>query len=187
MIEVEPYDKLEQLLNKMRLLVTATSAPYPIINNNQVNHTNFTRHWFDIAIPRDIEVSSDYNIKVYAVDDLKDQVDKNLEQRAIQAKEAYLIIGQMTKEFYQWLGSLGVEPMLKNIYLNANNIIENKIQTAIKKHYIKEEDKENISKLCQSVMVEFLHTPTKNLRQSSKQIDSDKLIYLVKRLYNMED
>ena len=30
----------------------------------------------------------------------------------------------MTKEFYKWLGSLGVEPMLKKIYQNADEVIE---------------------------------------------------------------
>ena len=187
MIEIESYDKLSQLLSQMQLLVTATSAPYPIITNEIVKNTNFTRHWFDIAIPRDIEVENINGVNVYAVDDLKDQVDKNLEQRATQAKEAYSIIGQMTKEFYAWLGSLGVEPMLKNIYLGANEIIEKKVQNAISKKFINKEDQVNVTKLCQSVMNEFLHTQSKNLRASSKEVDSDKLVYLVKSLYGIDN
>ncbi len=186
MIEIEPYEKLPVLLNEMQLLVTATSAPYPVITNDMVENVGFQRYWFDIAIPRDIDSIEYNNLKIYAVDDLKDIVSKNLASRSEQARQAYSIIGNMTKEFYQWLGSLGVEPVLKNIYLNANSIIESKVQNAISKKFIKEDDKENITKLCQTVMSEFLHTSSSNLREVSKESDSDKLVYLVKSLYGID-
>ncbi len=187
MIEIEPYEKLPQLLNEMKLLVTATSAPYPIITKDIIKNVSFQRYWFDIALPRDIESVDISNIKIYAVDDLKDIVQKNLDTRSVQAKQAYSIIGNMTKEFYVWLGSLGVEPILKKIYSNSNNIIDNKIENAISKKFIKDEDKENITKLCQTVMSEFLHSMTSNLRDASKNSESDRLINTVQMLYGLED
>ncbi len=186
MIEVQPYENLKKLLNSMRLLVTATSAPYPIITNDLVENVSFTREWFDIAIPRDIDVDMP-NINVYAVDDLKNIVDKNLNQRATQAKEAYSIIGHMTKEFYTWLGSLGVEPVIKKIYLSADEIIEKKIQHAISKKFIVKENQENITKLCHTIMSEFLHTTSLNLREASKDSSSDRLVNTVKSIYGMEN
>jgi glutamyl-tRNA reductase len=152
-----------------------------------VEKVNFSRYWFDIAIPRDIDVIDIKDINVYAVDDLKDIVDKNLNVRATQAKEAYSIIGSMTKEFYKWLGSLGVEPILKSIYLSANEIIEKKVTNAISKKFIGENDKENITKLCQTVMNEFLHTTSSNLRKASKEANSDRLANVTKSLYGIEN
>ncbi len=187
MITIKPYENLPILLNEMRLLVTATSAPYPIITNDLVEYTDFKRYWFDIAIPRDIEYIENNNIKVFAVDDLKDIVEKNLHSRSLQAKQAYSIIGDMTKEFYIWLGSLGVEPILKNIYLGANQIIDKKINTAIKKHFIQSKDKENITKLCQTVISEFLNSTSASLREASKQSESDRLLNTVQLLYGLEN
>ncbi len=187
MIEIESYDKLSILLNKVRLLVTATSAPYPIITKDLVEDVDFKRYWFDIAIPRDIETMNLSNIKIFAVDDLKDIVQKNLNSRSEQAKQAYSIIGNMTKEFYVWLGSLGVEPILKKIYLNSDAIIEKKIQNAISKKFIKDIDKKNITKLCQTVINEFLHTSTINLRKASKSSESDRLIHTLQMLYGLGD
>jgi len=187
MIEIFSFDKLQTLLNTMQLLVTATSAPYPIITQNMVENVSFARHWFDIAIPRDIETMDKSNLNIYAVDDLKDIVNKNLNTRATQAKEAYTIIGAMTKEFYKWLGSLGVEPIIKNIYTKANDIVEQKIQNAILKRFIKVEDKENIAKLCQTITNELLHIQSKNLREISKETNSDRLINTTKRLYGIEN
>ncbi len=187
MIEIEPYENLSLLLNKMQLLVTATSAPYPIITKDLVETVNFQRYWFDIAIPRDIEVMNIDNLKIFAVDDLKDIVQKNLNSRSEQAKQAYSIIGSMTKEFYIWLGSLGVEPILKKIYLSSNEIIDKKIQNAISKKFINSNDKENITKLCQTVINEFLHISTSNLREASRDGQSDRLINTVQTLYGLED
>ncbi len=187
MIEIEPYEKLSVLLNEMRLLVTATSAPYPIITKELVEDVNFQRYWFDIAIPRDIETMELKSIKVFAVDDLKYIVQKNLDSRSGQAKQAYSIIGSMTKEFYVWLGSLGVEPLLKKIYSNSNEIIEKKIQNAISKKFISDVDKKNITKLCQTVMSEFLHITTSNLRKASKCSESDRLINTVQTLCGLEN
>ena len=187
MIEIEPYEKLPTLLNEMQLLVTATSAPYPIITKDLVQDVDFHRYWFDIALPRDIESMDISDIKIFAVDDLKDIVQKNLDSRSTQAKQAYSIIGHMTKEFYIWLGSLGVEPILKKIYSNSNEIIDKKIQNAISKRFISSEDKENITKLCQTVMSEFLHTMTSNLREASKESESDRLLNTVQTLYGLEN
>jgi glutamyl-tRNA reductase len=171
----------------MQLLVTATSAPYPIITQDIVKAVNFKRYWFDIAIPRDIETMNIKDLKVFAVDDLKDIVQKNLNTRSEQAKQAYSIIGTMTKEFYVWLGSLGVEPILKKIYLTSNEIIDKKIQNAISKKFINSNDKENITKLCQTVINEFLYTTATNLREASKIGQSDRLINTVQTLYGLED
>jgi len=54
-IEVRPYEELDELLNSMRLMFTATAAPYPIIKKEMVREYEYTRNWFDIALPMDIE------------------------------------------------------------------------------------------------------------------------------------
>ena len=190
MIEIRPFNDLPILLNEMQLLVTATSASSPIITKNMVKNVKFSRYWFDIALPRDIDVKDVNNVNIYAIDDLKDIVDKNLNVRATQAKEAYLIISSMTKEFYKWLGILGVEPMIKSIYIRADDIIQKKVRNAISKNFIASDNQENITKLCQTIMKEFLHTTTLNLREISQEANSDKLINTIKLLYgidNLED
>lgn len=182
-IEIRPYEELETLLNSMRLLITATSAPYPIIKKEMVKEFSHPRHWFDIALPRDIEDIQFDDLHIYSVDDLQCIVDENMELRASQAKEAYHIVGKMTQEFFTWLQTLSVEPVIKELHLKSEEIIEKKLQNALKKHFIKSEDQENIKKLCQSVMAEFLHQPTKKLRDVSKSVDGDIVLGTTQNLF----
>ena len=186
-IDVQPYEKLEDLLNSMRLLVTATSAPYPIITKEMIKPYNDIRNWFDIALPRDIDNIEYPGVNIYSVDDLQCIVDQNMELRASQAKEAYAIVGKMTMEFFNWLKTLSVEPVIKHLHLRADEVIEKKVQNAIKKHFIKSEDQENIKKLCKTVMAEFLHHPTIKLKAVSTSMEGDVVLGTTQNLFGLKD
>ncbi|MEA2017100.1 MAG: glutamyl-tRNA reductase [Campylobacterota bacterium] len=188
-IEIKPYEDLENLLNSMRLMITATAAPYPIIKKEMIKEFKHTRHWFDIALPRDIEEmdTKNLNLNIYSVDDLQCIVDENMELRASQAKEAYSIVGKMTIEFFSWLKTLSVEPVIKDLHLKGDMIIDKKVKNAIKKHFIKCEDEENITKLCQTIMSEFLHQPTVKLRDVSKSMDGDVVLGTTQNLFGLKE
>ena len=185
-IEVRPYEDLEILLNSKELMITATSAPYPIIKKEMLKEVNFTRNWFDIALPRDIDSIILNDLNIYSVDDLQCIVDENMALRTSQAKEAYSIVGSMTTEFYNWLNTLSVEPVIKELHLKSESIIDKKLQSAIKKHFIREEDHENIKKLCQTVIAEFLHNPTIKLKNLSNSHDGDVVLGTTQNLFGLK-
>jgi len=185
-IDVRPYEELESLLNSMRLMITATSAPYPIIKKEMITEFNEERNWFDIALPRDIEEMEIENINIYSVDDLQCIVDENMELRSSQAKEAYSIVGSMTQEFFVWLQTLSVEPIIKQLHLKSEDIIDKKIQNALKKHFISSKDEENIRKLCQTVMTEFLHEPTIKLKDVSSSSEGDVVLGMIQNLFGLK-
>ena len=186
-ITVKPYDELNDLLNTMEVLVTATSAPYPIIKEDMVQECSFNRYWFDVAVPRDIEDMEINKLNIYAVDDLQEIVNENMALRAESAKKAYTIVSNMSKEFFDWLRTLGVEPVLKHLHLNGDDIIEKKLQNAIKKGFINGEDEDNIKKLCQTIMAEFLHLPSRKLKEVSKSMEGDIVLGTVQNIFGLKD
>lgn len=186
-IEVRPYDELNYWLNETPLMFTATSAPYPIIKKELIKECAFKRYWFDIAVPMDIDEIEDESIKIYRVDDLQEIVAKNISHRAKSAKIAYSIVSKSTDDYFEWLKSLDVEPLVKSLHLEGNRIIEKKMDRAIKKGFIKEEDSENIKKLCETIMTEFLHRPTKELKTVSKTLEGDLILSTIQDVFKLED
>ncbi|MGB6329542.1 MAG: glutamyl-tRNA reductase [Halarcobacter sp.] len=185
-VAVEEYSKLQDLLNEIPVMITATAAPYPIITQDIVQECDFERYWFDIAVPRDIaDIESD-KLMVYSVDDLQDIVDSNMSLRAEQAKTAYSIVNKMSLEFFEWLKSLEVEPVIKHMYTKGHEIIDKKIQTAIKKGFINREDEENIKKLCETVITEYLHQPSKKLKCISKDMECDMIVGTVQSIFGLK-
>ena len=185
-IEVQPYSNLKSLLNSMRLMITATSAPYPIITQDMVEDYPNIRHWFDIAVPRDIDNIKYSNLNIYAVDDLQTIIDETMDKRANQAKTAYSIITSMRQEYFEWLKTLEVTPIVKNLHLKSDYIIENKLNKAIKKGFIKTQDEQNIKKLCQTIMAEFLHSPCTNLRSLAKTVETDMMLGTVSNIFELD-
>ena len=187
-VSVEPYSELSNLLAKTPVMITATSAPYPIITKENAPSSSIDRYWFDIAVPRDIDENiSLSNLEVYSVDDLQDIVNENMSLRAEQAKTAYGIVSRMSLEFFEWLKSLEIEPMVKNLYVKGDSIIDKKVKNAIKKGFIKAEDEENIRKLCQTVITEYLHNPSKQLKDISKNMECDVVIGAVQNMFGLSN
>lgn len=184
-IEVEPYENIDRLLHEVPVMITATAAPYPIITQKMVEVTSLNRYWFDIAVPRDIAEIDIQNLEIFAVDDLQDIVNENMSLRAEQAKQAYLIVNKLSVEFFDWLKSLEVEPVVKHMYLKGSSVIEKKMQNAIKKGFIRAEDEANIKKLCATVLSEFLHQPTKELKSISKNVECDMVLGTVQSVFGL--
>ncbi len=182
-VSVEPYENLSKLLGEVPVMITATSAPYPIITAKNTPSASFNRYWFDIAVPRDIDEISMSGLNIYSVDDLQDIVNENMSLRAQQAKTAYSIVSKMSTEFFDWLKSLELEPIVKDLYIKGENVIDKKMKTAIKKGFIKAEDEENIRKLCQSILTEYLHTPSKQLKDISKNMECDIVVGTIQNMF----
>lgn len=187
-VNVEPYSELSSLLAQIPVMITATSAPYPIITKENAPSSSINRYWFDIAVPRDIDENiSLHGLEIFSVDDLQDIVNENMSLRAEQAKTAYGIVSRMSMEFFEWLKSLEMEPIVKNLYVKGETIIDKKVKNAIKKGFINAQDEENIRKLCQTVITEYLHGPSKRLKDISKNMECDVVVSTVQNMFGLNN
>ena len=74
-----------------------------------------TRRFFDISVPRNIAPDIDESVagRVYNVDDLKEVVSKNKEERKKAADEAQQLLAQEQLTFEAWRDSLETVPTIK--------------------------------------------------------------------------
>jgi glutamyl-tRNA reductase len=181
------FSTLREMINTHCLIFSATSSSTAIIDKHMIEQRDFDRYFFDIAVPRDIDLEDSDNIHVYAVDDLEEVVSKNLALREEQAKVAYSIVGDMTNEFFKWLQTLLVDPIIKEIREKARISAQTELQKAIKKGYINEEMKDDVEKLIHQVFNQFLHKPTINLKKISELPDSDKIATAIQYFFDIEE
>ncbi len=181
----ESVENLKSLINRHKLLFTATSSQEPVITKEMVEIKEFKRYWFDMAVPRDIEEFDFENIEVYVVDDLKEIVNKSLALREAQAKEAYKIVGRYTKDFFKWLQTLAIEPIIKGIREKAKEASVNEIKKAIKKGYLPKELEEEVTKILHNAFNKFLHKPTKNLKNIADDPSGDVIVESIKFFFDL--
>ncbi len=180
------FDALGELINLHPLLFSATAAPHPVITADRIKPQPFDRLWFDIAVPRDIVDPGDERIQLYSVDDLQMIVQTNMTLREGEAAKAFRIVGEQVSEFYRWLQSLGAEPVIKALRQKAQEAVRTEIERAIKKGFIPQEHEANIRRLAHNAFKRFLHDHTLNLRRSMERSDSDEVLAMTRRLFELE-
>jgi len=170
-VKVDDMAHLPKYINRYRLLFTATSSPDPIITKEMVEERDLKRLWFDMAIPRDIDEIDVEQLRVYRIDDLKHISADNHALRQEQALKASEIVERYKDEFYLWLRTLSVEPVIKGVRLQVKDAIEEELRRAIKKGFVPAEAEENMRKMAEQMFNRFLHRPTKRMRESSREKD----------------
>jgi glutamyl-tRNA reductase len=188
---VDDYKALKSQINECDLVFTATGAPHAIITKEMIEATSFERHWFDMAIPRDIDDSDMSGLTIHRIDDLKNIVNVNMALREDEAKLCYSIVGQHTIDFFEQLQSLSIEPFIKGIYERAQECASQETARVVAKGYIPAEYEEQMKKMNEQVLKRFLHEVTKRIRHASSNEDADSLVesmkYLCENSTNTQD
>lgn len=179
--------KLPQYINENKIIFSATGSQNAIITDKMIEDKDFDRYFFDIAVPRDIDITKSNKIHVFSVDDLDEIVKKNITLREEQARIAYALVGDMTNEFFKWIKTLASTPIIKALRFKAKEIAEREIQKAIKKGYLKHCDEEEAKKLIHQVFKAFLHTPSVNLKELGDKIEADAIIRSTQYIFDIKD
>ena len=185
-VEAAAFAKLPRLINSRKLLFTATGAPHTIINPEIVESVDFTRYWFDIAVPRDIGAIDDENIKVYAVDDLQTIVQTNMNLREEEAAKAYRIVGEYVENFFGWLSSLGADPLIKALRDKAQDACRIELERAAKKGFVPKECVQSVELILHGAFKRFLHAPTVALRLAMDKQNSETVADVIKDIFDLE-
>ena len=184
--KVYNYGELDKAVNEFDIIFTATSSSQPIITKDMIEPREAPRYWFDLAIPRDIETAPYENISLYVIDDLKKSVEQNIAERKQYVRQAQAIIGRSVVEFFEWLDTLNVEPIIKEIYLKAEEAAKKETQRVIEKGFIPKEYEAQAHKLAQQTLKRFLHDMTKKMRESSHEAKSDTVTGALQYILNDE-
>jgi glutamyl-tRNA reductase len=191
-VNVMDIDELPHAINEFEIIFTATSSNEPIITDEIIKPCNFDRYWFDLALPRDISYSKGERINLYQIDDLKTIVENNKGLREDAARQAHSIVGRSVVEFFEWLDTLNIEPIIKEIYTKAYDDALCEAQRVLEKGYIPKEYESEIKKMSKQVVNRFLHDIVKQMRTASDDAKADMIsgsmqkIIQEKNKYNLD-
>jgi len=90
------------------------------------------------------------------------------------------------EEFFRWLQALSVEPVIKQMRLDIQGIVEEEVARALKKGFIPPESEANVRHLVAQAFDKFLHEPTRNLRKASKESEGSRAIEAIKQIFAID-
>jgi glutamyl-tRNA reductase len=186
--KVRSFSEIAHAINEYPLLFTATGSITPIIDEKMVQTCSFDRYWFDMAVPRDIELETgSFGINVYRIDDLKEIVSANIGLREDEARTSFVVIGRQTTAFFEWLKGLTIEPLIKTMYQSAHTCAQAEAARVIDKGFIPKEYEAAVQKATQQALKRFLHPFSDRMRDASDPLRADALITAMSFLMNQND
>ena len=97
------------------------------------------------------------------------------------------LIKKCVDEFYKYLQSVSIEPVIKLLNKKAKESIELALNNAVRKNYIPKEHEESVRKVLENAFKRFLHHPNKTLNKMSDSAEIDIFISVIKRLLGEND
>ncbi|KAL3845741.1 hypothetical protein ACJIZ3_003144 [Penstemon smallii] len=198
------YKPLTEMLNcaaEADVVFTSTASETPLFLKEHVvdlppvgpNIGNL-RLFIDISVPRNVGacVNELEIARVYNVDDLKEVVAANKEDRLRKAMEAQEIILEESKQFEAWRDSLETVPTIKKLRAYAERIRAAELDKCLSKmgDDIPKKTRKAVDDLSRGIVNKLLHGPMQHLRcdGSDSRTLSETLenMHALNRMFSLE-
>jgi glutamyl-tRNA reductase len=190
------FEEIPDALHDVDIIISSTGSPDFILGRDQVKKVlrprkNRPLFFIDIAVPRDIdpEINRLSNVYVYDIDDLKDVIEENVEDRNREARRAEGIIDETVVKFRQWYEGLDIVPTIVGLREKFYGIADAEIQKTLNQSlgHLSAEDGQAIRRMTNALVNKILHDPTLFLKRNG--CFGEKSIYLdaARKLFRLDE
>jgi glutamyl-tRNA reductase len=144
----------------------------------------------DIAVPRDLDprIAELESVFLYDIDDLEGIVEANLQERKKAAQLIMMMIEKEIVEFKQWLGLLGVVPVISALRDKAVAIqAETMVSLERKLPHLSERDIKVLNKHTKSIINQLLKDPILQAKELAARPDADEALDLFMKIFRIEE
>ncbi len=181
------YEDRYEILNKVDVVITATSSPHVIIKHEKMPKIEKELYMIDLALPRDIEskVNELDNVNVFDIDDFKKVSTENENKRKEISERAKVYIADKIEEFKEWMISIKIDPTLQSLNKRCHTIQEDTLDYIFKKVDLDNKEKKIIEKMLTSALKRLIREPILEMKQVKNEVKRDEYIKVVEELFNL--
>ncbi len=188
------FEEREDALKTVDIIISSTGATDYVLTETQVKQAMKKRHhntlfFIDIAVPRDIDpkINTISNAYVYDIDDLKNIVESNIEQRGKETIKAERYIEEAVVKFLKWMESLAIIPTIKALNDKISTIVDMECKkTFLNLKHLSQEDREAIRRMTQAIATRTIHDPILFLRNTGDHRDDSLYLNVTRQLFNLD-
>ena len=192
--KVVEYEKLQQMLPEVDIVITSSGAPHYIITREEMKRVidkrrNRPMFLIDIAVPRNIEpaVNQIDNVFLYDIDDLEKVIQTNLKGRLKEAEQAEEIIAEEVERLVLRLKTREVTPTIVGLQEHLENIRKAELQKLRGKlGALSPQQEEAIEALTRGMMNKIAHGPISELRRQAGNPDGLFIVDVIRRVFRLE-
>ncbi|CAL4927613.1 unnamed protein product [Urochloa decumbens] len=201
-IVYKPLSEMYEAAAEADVVFTSTASETPLFTKEHAealppisDTMGGVRLFVDISVPRNVSacVSEVGSARVYNVDDLKEVVEANKEERLRKAMEAQTIITQELKRFEAWRDSLETVPTIKKLRSYADRIRASELEKCLQKigeDNLNKKMRRAIEELSTGIVNKLLHGPLQHLRcdgSDSRTLDETlENMHALNRMFSLD-
>lgn len=197
----KPLDEMMNCAAEADVVFTSTSSEALLFTKEKVmdlptadRSVGGLRLFIDIAVPRNVGscINELETARAYNVDDLKEVVAANKEDRLRKAMEAHAIITEESKQFEAWRDSLETVPTIKKLRAYAERLRTAELEKCLSKmgDDITKKTRRAVDDLSRGIVNKLLHGPMQHLRcdGSDSRTLSETLenMHALNRMFSLE-
>ncbi|MCF6248554.1 MAG: glutamyl-tRNA reductase [Desulfobacula sp.] len=188
------FEERHDVLDQVDIIISSTGATEYVMTHDEVKKAMKKRHhntlfFIDIAVPRDIDpdINSISNAYVYDIDDLKNIVESNIEQRGKETIKAERYIEEAVVKFRKWLEGLSIVPTIKAMNQKITQIVKIECDKTLSgmKH-LSQADIDAIQRMTQAIATRTIHDPIRFLRNTGNHRDDSLYLNVIHQLFNLD-
>jgi glutamyl-tRNA reductase len=193
----QAYDNsnITNALAKADIVISSTGANGYVITKEMVESTLKARKgrplfMVDIAVPRDLDPQLDEleSIFLYDIDDLQGIVDANMQERMKEAEKIEGMIAIAINEYYHWLSTLGVVPVISALRDKALTIQAQTMESIERKMPdLTEREKKVLRKHTKSIVNQLLRDPISRLKEMSVEPEAEDSLKMFSKIFAIEE
>lgn len=191
----KPLNQLQCALLEADILISSTGSTDFVIDFELMQFVEKLRKgkplfMVDIAVPRDLDprIGDLQNVFLYDIDDMQGIVEANLAERERAAKQIAGMIETEAEQFNDWLGTLGVVPVISALREKALGIqaetmasIENKMPD------LTDREKKILNKHTKSIINQLLKEPILQAKEMGTAKKSREQLELFMQIFGIEE
>lgn len=189
---VLPLSDLDRHLHEADIVISATGSQHRVLERAQVAAALKLRRrrpmfLLDLAVPRDIDpdCAKLEDAFLYAVDDLRQIIERNLDQRRAGAREAEVLIDLQVDHYLTWLRAQSSTGPLRRLRADGEQMRQEALAKARAELAAGRPAEEVLDLLAHTLTNRLLHAPSARLRAAAEQGDLT-LLNAAERLFSTD-
>ncbi len=186
--------ELVEQLEYADILISSTGATDLVLRKKDVKpimrkRMNSPLFLIDIAVPRDLdpELNSLENVYLYDIDNLKDVVEINKEERDKEAEKAERIVTEESLKFLDWLGGMEVSPVIAELRAKADAIRDAELaRTLSKLGNLSHKEQKSIEVMTSSLISKLLHDPIQFIKLDTVPVRKQVKLDMVRQVFGLD-
>jgi glutamyl-tRNA reductase len=193
--EAKSMQELQCALLEADILISSTGSTDFVIDLELMQFVERIRKgkplfMVDIAVPRDLDprIGDLPSVFLYDIDDLQGIVEANLVERQIAANEIMLMIELELVQFKDWLGTLGVVPVISALRQKALQIQEDTmVSIENKMPELTDRERKILNKHTKSIINQLLKEPILQAKELAASSNSQDQLQLFQQIFGIEE